>query len=735
MTTDEMQMAKVAPEPPITEDFEETSEQQPQQSSKWNYLNYPKGVYFICGTEFCERFAYYGLRAVLVLYLLIVHQLPESTCKLIYHSFIVVCYVAPIFCSMLADGCLGRYKVILLGCIGYTVGNLLLTLGSVAQLNGSEWGVLDFVGLGIIALATGCIKPCVPTFAANQFPSEMRRQREQFFSVFYMVITCGSLLATLIIPVLRQQKCLGSAYCFPLAFGIPILLMLGAILVLVAGVKYYKVLPRSDVMLVKVFSCIWHAIKGRIVRKEPGKIHWLYYASDVCEETLIRDVIIVLRLVVLFVPLIFFWALFEQMGSTWILQGNEMNGHMGKVTLFPDQMAILNPLLILVFIPIFESFVYPTLRKYKILKTPLQKMGCGGVLAAFAFMAVGFVQIAIDNNSVVLPSPSHSRFFFINLADQPIKIKSMEKNFTLAIHTQSIEDFSSTFEAFSMGQQIPFKPMEFNEKKAYLIAFFAATKPSGGLKNSLSYRIQKFDLSRCPGGNSTVFVLADPVIQAGDTVLSISEGSGDFSLNTQNQSKLAIHPALFGNGSDFEVRLIFHGGDTIMLQTVELGMGGVYGLALGNILREPSNYQIVELVPPYSVSILYQIFGFIIMTVAHIMFFISGLEFSYSQAPVGMKSVVQALYYMTVGIGNIFDMIIFGADLLQYRSTEFFVFAALMFAAVGVFVPLAIRYEYVDKYDFYEDVDDPNAYYRSEFEGDKDQLVRSRTNSTAYGTQ
>lgn len=71
-----------------------------------------------------------------------------------------------------------------------------------------------------------------------------------------------------------------------------------------------------------------------------------------------------------------FRALFDQQGSTWVLQARRMDGRVGPITILPDQMNTLNPLMILILVPIFEAFVYPALRRVcKI--TPLRKMAAG----------------------------------------------------------------------------------------------------------------------------------------------------------------------------------------------------------------------------------------------------------------------------------------------------------------------------------------------------------------------
>lgn len=98
----------------------------------------------------------------------------------------------------------------------------------------------------------------------------------------------------------------------------------------------------------------------------------------------------------LYLPLPVFWALFDQQGSRWTFQATRMSGDVfGVFTLKPDQMQVINPLLILVFIPIFDCWVYPALSKCGI-RRPLQKLTLGGILTGIAFMISGIVEIELE---------------------------------------------------------------------------------------------------------------------------------------------------------------------------------------------------------------------------------------------------------------------------------------------------------------------------------------------------
>jgi dipeptide/tripeptide permease len=103
--------------------------------------------------------------------------------KQIFHSFVSLAYFSSIIGSILADNYFGRFRVILWVSLLYVAGHALLSIGAIPALAVTIKSFLDYLGLFVIALATGGIKPSVLAFAADQFEDEQHEQRAQFFSV------------------------------------------------------------------------------------------------------------------------------------------------------------------------------------------------------------------------------------------------------------------------------------------------------------------------------------------------------------------------------------------------------------------------------------------------------------------------------------------------------------------------------------------------------------------------
>lgn len=132
---------------------------------------YPKSVFFIIGNEFCERFSYYGMRTILVLYFRIVLSYSENTATQAFHIFAMVCYFTPVLGAIIADSFLGKFWTILSISLVYAAGNIFLSFASV---KGTV--ILTHLGLALIAFGTGGIKPCVSAFGGDQFAPEQQQQ-------------------------------------------------------------------------------------------------------------------------------------------------------------------------------------------------------------------------------------------------------------------------------------------------------------------------------------------------------------------------------------------------------------------------------------------------------------------------------------------------------------------------------------------------------------------------------
>ncbi|XP_007248855.3 solute carrier family 15 member 1b [Astyanax mexicanus] len=666
-----------------------------KSKSQVECCGYPLSIFFIVVNEFCERFSYYGMRAVLVLYFRYFLRWDDDLATTIYHTFVALCYLTPILGAIVADSWLGKFKTIVYLSIVYTIGQAVMAVSAIHDITDSNQDgtpdnmtlhvALSMLGLFLIAVGTGGIKPCVAAFGGDQFQDHQEKQRSTFFSIFYLSINAGSLLSTLITPILRAQECgiNSQQKCYPLAFGVPAALMAVALVVFIAGSSMYtKAAPKGNIML-EVCKCIGFAIKNRFNHRSkvfPKREHWMDWANEKYDKLLIAQVKMVLKVLFLYIPLPMFWALFDQQGSRWTLQATTMDGNFGAFIVQPDQMQTVNPILILVMVPIVDSVVYPLIKKCGLNFTPLKRMTVGMFMAGLAFVAAALVQVQIDETLPKFPSSSQAQVKFLNLENSSLSLTVDGNPFDLAAFQSSGNYYSVDTDtatvAYTNGTEI--------------VIQLAKGKRQTVLLGSTGILGSGVDLNAKPeqGNNDIRFV----------------NGFGAW-LNVSAPSDLgAIAPNEFSNYTSVpEGKATF----TILGEmeqtcnyTMSLGFGSSFTLLIPSTFSFgpdcASTIQAIEDIKPNTIHMAWQIPQYFLMTSGEVVFSVTGLEFSYSQAPSNMKSVLQAGWLLTVAVGNIIVLIVAEAGQLPEQWAEYVLFASLLMCVCIIFSIMAYFYTYID---------------------------------------
>lgn len=672
-------------------------------------LQYPKSIFFIISNEFSERFNYYGMRTVLALYLTQKLNYDDDTATVIYHIFTSLAYFFPLMGAILADSWLGKFKTIFYLSIVYCIGSTLIALGAIPPLNLPATS-MTVLGLLFIAVGSGGIKPCVSAFGGDQFKiPEQAIQLAKFFSLFYFAINAGSLISTTLTPILREDiHCFNGQDCYSLAFGVPAVLMIFSILVFICGKSLYTIKKPAGNMVVLVFKCIGNALSTKMKEKDTSpRAHWLDYAETKYGKQIVADIKSLLKILILYVPLPVFWALFDQQGSRWTFQATRMNGEIGAFTIKPDQMQVINPLLILAFIPFFESLVYPTLERVGI-KTPLQKLSFGGVLAGAAFILSGFVEIALDKTNALMPTSTESQLRVFNGLPCDYHFKSNIPGFT-NFTVQSLGAFEAVH--VNTGQNTTFH-FEAETKENFCIKANLSTisgtfylKPA----NAVSYfinldgnNIKLVEYKDSPEKDKRGLPLMRILANTKTTKRILLKNN----LNSDNQYNISLNKMDQITVADGEYDLFSDNG-TRRIASVKLELGGVYTIVLHEVLENEFTLQRHIITPANSLHMLWLVPQYVVITAGEVMFSITGLQFSYSQAPESMKSVIQAFWLLTVAIGNMLVVFIAEAKFVESQSIEFFLFAALMFLDMALFMVLAMNYKYVEVADSDIETGDP----------------------------
>lgn len=131
--------------------------------------------------------------------------------------------------------------------------------------------------------------------------------------------------------------------------------------------------------------------------KQSAQYHdWLDYSREKYGNELVSDTQVILKVVVLYLPITIFWALFYQQGSRWVSQATKMDGDVGFYTIKADQFNVVNPLLVVLLIPVFEHVLFELLSNFGI-RTALRRATFGGVLAGFSFLVSAIVEWQIQS--------------------------------------------------------------------------------------------------------------------------------------------------------------------------------------------------------------------------------------------------------------------------------------------------------------------------------------------------
>ncbi len=388
-------------------------------SSPRKLSTFPSQIKYIVWNEACERYSYYGMRSILVIFLVSYLGLEKFEATSDYHLFAGACYLFPLLGAYISDRFWGKYKTILYLSIVYCLGHLFLAIFE-NNLTGF------YIGLGLIALGSGGIKPCVSAHVGDQFKPSQKASLQKVFDLFYFMINFGSTFSTMITPWTLK------AYGPGIAFGIPGILMAIATFIFWLGRNEYVHIPPTGANPHGTGRVLLSALKNFQFSK--GFLSGAYVDHP---KQAVDDVKAAFEVGKIFIAITIFWALFDQHGSSWVLQAKEMNlvvnifGY--QTTLLPSQIPALNPIMVMVLIPFFTFGIYPLLEKiFKTEMSPLKRMGSGMFVAAFSFVFVAIYQYMLDDGNQISVLWQIIPFLVITMAEVMISITGLQFAYTQA---------------------------------------------------------------------------------------------------------------------------------------------------------------------------------------------------------------------------------------------------------------------------------------------------------------
>ena len=378
---------------------------------------FPPQIKYIIGNEACERFSFYGMKSILTIFMVSHYAMPDNQAESTYHLFVSASYLFPILGAWVSDRFWGKYRTIMNLSIVYCLGHAVLALWD------SRTGM--YCGLTLIALGAGGIKPCVSAHVGDQFTAKNEHLLEKIFDVFYFSVNFGSFFSTLMIPWVLPR--FGPAW----AFGIPGILMAIATVVFWLGRgMYVHVPPTGKTGETGFLPVLWRALVNQRARR-PGQ-DFFDAALDRHTPAEVEAAKAASAVFVLFTAVLGFWALFDQYGSSWVLQGEKMNRVVLGFKLEASQMAALNPILVMVLIPLFAKLIYPAARRLGLDPTPLRRMSFGMFTAAGSFAASAAIQFALDAGRVPSIAWQFFPYLLLSVAEVMVSITGLEFAYTQA---------------------------------------------------------------------------------------------------------------------------------------------------------------------------------------------------------------------------------------------------------------------------------------------------------------
>jgi POT family proton-dependent oligopeptide transporter len=427
---------------------------------------FPPQIKYLAWNEGCERFSFYGMSSILTIYMVTFLGVRESDAEANYHLFVSASYLMPLLGAWLADRYFGRYKVILWLSFGYVFGHAAIAIWD------SPKGLL--LGLALIAVGAGGIKPTAAAYVGDQFDAANEHLLEKVYDLYYWMINLGSFASMLIIPELLARA--GPQW----AFAIPGVLMLVALVIFWRGRRLYVNVPPTGPNPNGFFRVVRHALQ-KLGTGRPDE-HWLDVARDRFPAEAVEGAKAAFRIVGVFAPIAAFWALFFQYGSSWVLQAEKMDRVVLGYTVKASQMSSLNATFVLTTIPIFAGVVFPFLQRRGVKVAALRKMEVGMFVTVLSFLWVMGVQLALDAGLRPHVAWQVPAYLFLSIGEVLVSVTALEFAYTQAPASMKSVIMSLWYLTISAGSALTAAVAKLNRfHGAWYFAFFAVLMLGGAL--------------------------------------------------------------------------------------------------------------------------------------------------------------------------------------------------------------------------------------------------------------
>jgi proton-dependent oligopeptide transporter, POT family len=366
-----------------------------------NKSGHPKGLYFLFFTEMWERFSYYGMRAIFMLFMVKTLLLSDQEASEIYGSYTGLVYLTPLLGGYLCDRYLGNRRSIIIGGLLMALGQFFMFLSASAGAGGGI--ALMWTGLTALIVGNGFFKPNISTMVGQLYPENDRRI-DSAFTIFYMGINLGAFFSPLICSSFSDSKWGFLAACVGMLLG-----LLGFITFqkkyLISeegkeiGLSVKPLDVKSIAMIIGSIGIIFFMLNFKQwFGAEHDIISYFIYGSMILMPIIILtdkslrryELMRILVILILVFFVIFFWGAFEQAGASLTLFADRQTDRSVLGWEMPAAwFQSINPLAVISLAPIF-TILWGFLHKHRMEPSSPTKMAWG-----LALVAIGYAIIAI----------------------------------------------------------------------------------------------------------------------------------------------------------------------------------------------------------------------------------------------------------------------------------------------------------------------------------------------------
>jgi proton-dependent oligopeptide transporter, POT family len=386
--------------------------------------SHPKGLYVLFVTEMWERFSYYGMRALFVLFMAKAMLFDKAFASQIYGSYTGLVYLTPLLGGYMADRYWGNRKSIIIGGVLMAIGQLFMFFAGTYYQEIEIAAPLMFTGLGFLIIGNGFFKPNISTMVGQLYEAGDKRV-DSAFTIFYMGINLGAFIAPLLCGYLGDT---GNAADFRWGFMAACVGMIVSLILFITLKNKYLVTPTGEQIGEKPNSArevkseteaaapinysamgIWAAVFGGLLYlfHFQAEMDWIgsfifaltiaapgYIITDPTLDKIERQRIWVIYIAAFFV--IFFWAAFEQAGASLTYFAEEQtNREIFGTTIPTSYFQSINAVAIVIFAPLFV-WLWGWLGKKNMEPASPFKQALGLFLLAMGYLVIAFGVKGID---------------------------------------------------------------------------------------------------------------------------------------------------------------------------------------------------------------------------------------------------------------------------------------------------------------------------------------------------